>query len=120
MGTTADDKAGPLELTFDDESTMFFDAAGNGEELELRSKRWEDPFKEPLSTENKKFVEGSGKWTAFDVSNKPPFSRLIYKEVIGVELIENRERKVVGVHFLLADGTIRVGVQADELYVDVA
>jgi hypothetical protein len=56
---------GPLELAFGDR-VVLLDNAADGEALRVRRQAWEDPFAEPLSGENRAFVEESGKWTAFD------------------------------------------------------
>lgn len=64
---------GPFELTFG-ARVVLLDNASDGEELRVRTEPWEDPFVEPLSEENRAFVETSGKWTAFDVSTVGAFA----------------------------------------------
>jgi hypothetical protein len=58
---------GPLELTFW-QPVRPVRQRWRWRTLRVRATAWEDPFAEPLSAENRAFVEKSGKWAAFDVS----------------------------------------------------
>lgn len=117
-GTVAAEK-GAIEITFRDGYTVFLDAASDGETLAVKPFAWIDRFTEPLSLENRKFVEQSGKWTAFDVSGQPPYSHLIAEPVREVTPIRTPDNKVKGATIRSANGTINVEVEADEVFVDV-
>ncbi len=47
---------GPLELTFADGTVVVLDAGGDGESLVVLTGPWKDPFKEPVSEENRVYV----------------------------------------------------------------
>jgi hypothetical protein len=113
------EKAGPLELAFDDASVFLLDGGSDGESLTADQGAWIDPFQDPLSEDNKRFVLESGKWTAFDVSDRPPYSRFIGSELRSVQPITQPSGKVVGARLVFATGTISVRVSADEFLVDV-
>jgi hypothetical protein len=75
---------GPIEISFADGSIVWLDAGPDGEALRIMTAAWIDYFAEPLSIENRKFVEQSGKWTAFDVSAENPYSRFIGERIVQV------------------------------------
>lgn len=109
---------GPVELTIG-EQVFLFDNAPDGESLRIIEHPWHDPFREPLSEENKEFVERSGKWTAFDVSTLGPWAKLIGEPLADVEPITNEDGKMTGILLRTTHGgLIRLGVMADELFLD--
>ncbi|WP_431874717.1 hypothetical protein [Amycolatopsis sacchari] len=114
------DQNGPLELTCDDDTVLWFDAAANGEDLKVETGRWRDPFTGEQTVENREFIEASGKWTAFDVSAAPPFSGLIGQRIHDTTPIKNPEERVVGVVIRFTGAGLRVEAVADELWVDVS
>jgi hypothetical protein len=116
---TVTTEAGPIEITFADDMALLLDAAGDGEALEVRLSAWADPFAEPLSPENKIFVEHSGKWTAFDVSGQLPYSRLIAQQVREVTFAGTSNSKIRGVTIKAARSAIRVDIEADEVFAEV-
>jgi hypothetical protein len=80
---------------------------------------WEDPFAEPLSDENRDFVEKSGKWTAFDVSAEGAFATFIGDVLDTVEPVLAGSGKVTGIILRTGrGGVVRVGVEADDLFVN--
>jgi hypothetical protein len=111
--------ARPIELTFRDGSTVGLDAGSDGEKLAVRNTPWQDPFREPLTRKNHDYVEKSGKWTAFDVSSKFPYDRLIGLPVVAVEPLVTPSGKIYGATMRTVAGAIRAEVAADELWVDV-
>jgi hypothetical protein len=109
---------GPVELTIG-ERVFLFDNAPDGESLRIIEHAWHDPFREPLSEENREFVERSGKWTAFDVSTLGPWAKLIGEPLADVEPITNEDGKTTGILLRTTHGgLIRLGVMADELFLD--
>jgi hypothetical protein len=110
---------GPVEITFSDGSTFLFNVGPDGESLRIEEGQWRDPFREPLSSENREFVERSGKVTAFDVSAKPPYSPLIGRTVLDVQPIVGPLNKITGTNIITDAGTIRVTIGADEVLVDL-
>jgi len=112
-------ESGPIEITFTDGLTVLLDAAPDGEALAVKPSAWTDHFAEPLSVENRKFVERSGKWTAFDVSGQPPYSDLITEEVGEVIPVGTLGNKIKGVTIKTTHCTVHVEVEADEVSVDV-
>jgi hypothetical protein len=118
-GNTEADR-GPIELTFSDGSTVLFDVGTDGEALRLGETPWRDPFKEPLSPENRTFVDKSGKWTPFDVSGQPPYHALVGQSVLDVRLVVTPGGKITGAALTTRAGTIRVVTRgADEVFVDL-
>ena len=76
--------SGPIEITFADGSVALLDAGADGEALRVKPAAWTDYFAEPLTSENREFIERCGKWTSFDVTNQEPYSRLINELVLEV------------------------------------
>jgi hypothetical protein len=83
QGSVKED-GGALELRFQDGSTARFDTSGTGN-MQVTQEPWVDPFAPPLSAENAAFVHRYGKWTAFDLTNEPPASALIGRQVSSYE-----------------------------------
>jgi hypothetical protein len=110
---------GPVEITFTDGLTVLMDAAPDGEALTVKSSAWTDYFAEPTSTENREFVERSGKWTAFDVSEQLPYSLLVTEEVGEVISVRTLDNRVKGATIKTAHCAIHIEIEADEVSVDV-
>lgn len=109
---------GPLELTFGDR-VVLLDNASDGEELRIRTEPWEDPFVEPLSEEDRAFVETSGKWTVFDVSTAGAFASFTGDVLTSVEPVLAGTGKVTGMILRTSGGgVVRVDVEADELFLN--
>jgi hypothetical protein len=111
---------GPIEITLADSSVLFLDAAGDGEALAVNSCPWTDPFTEPLSDENRDYVQKFGKWNAFDVSHQSPYSFLIGEMVNEAVLIRTQYGKVMGVSIRTATRTLRVDVESDTVIVSIS
>ena len=114
----ADEDFGPVELTLG-ERIVLIDNDADGESLRVTEAEWLDPFSEPLSVENQDFVKRSGKWSSFDVSTSDQWARLIGDRLSEVEPVANAAGKLTGV-ILRTDHecVLRLGVMADELFVD--
>jgi hypothetical protein len=112
-------ETGPIEITLADGSTFLFNVGPDGESLRIEEGRWRDPFTEPLSRENREFIERSGKVTAFDVSGARPYDALIGRTVVDVKPTIGPLNKVTGAAIITDAGTIRVTIGADEVLVDV-
>jgi hypothetical protein len=109
---------GPVELTIG-ERHFLFDNEADGESLRVTETTWADPFPEPLRTENREFVQRSGKWTAFDVSSVGGWAKLIGEPLSDVEAITDDGGKTTGIVLRTEHGgALRLGVMADELFVD--
>ena len=113
------DSAGPIEIAFVDGSAVVLDAGPDGEALAVAPSLWVDPFAPPLSPENERYVGSSGKWTAFDVSSKSPYTALIGAEVDAVEPHLSPEGRLVGATIRAGETVVRAEVEGDEISIDV-
>lgn len=109
---------GPVEFTFDSGFTVRLESGADGESLRVSADEWVDPFAEPLSAENREFVEASGKRTAFDVSELEGYNLLIGQRVENFSLM-TRMSKIVGVRLAIGPATLTAEVGADELLVEL-
>jgi hypothetical protein len=117
---TTNESSGPVEITFDEDRTiLLLDAGSDGATLWFSSEPWEDPFREPLSDENREFVARSGKWTAFDVSTEPGYDALVGTAVQEVCELRASSGILSGMVIVAESGVLRAKVDADELFVDV-
>ena len=115
-----DTTTGPIELTFDDGSVLLLDAGPDGESLGVGHEAWLDPFRPPLSAENRDYVDRFGKWTAFDVTDESPYATLIGQRVVAVDVRPSRRPDVaIGVVLRLQTAAIVVKVEGDELSVSL-
>jgi hypothetical protein len=114
----SDTDFGPVELTIG-ERTFLFDNEPDGDSLRVSQEAWVDPFSEPLTEQNRAFIETSGKWTAFDVSAEGSWTQLIGERLSAVEPVMDDAEKTTGVVLRTEHGgMLRLGVMADELFVD--
>lgn len=113
-------EAGPIEITLADGIVLLLDVASDGEALSVKPSPWTDHFAEPLSPENREFIERSGKWTAFDVSQDMPYSKAIGQMVEDIITIKTPDNKVTGATFMMSTCVVQVQIEADEVSVDVA
>ena len=77
----ANTRDGAIELTFSDGSVVMCDAAADWT-LEFYDKAWVDPFPEPLSESDRDYLDRYGRWSAFDVTDQMPYSRLVGQRVL--------------------------------------
>lgn len=111
---------GPMEFSFTDDFIVLLDAGPDGEALAVKAAAWTDHFAEPLSNDNREFVEQSGKWTAFDVSAQEPYLRLVGEPIQQVVPVRTPENKISGVALTTPAATLRVETQGDQVTVDIA
>jgi hypothetical protein len=119
-GTDVNDDMGPIELTFDDDSTITFVTGANGQTLTLWEQAWVDPFVEPLDPANRSFVATSGKWTRFDVAETPDYGSVVGRWILDVQSISLPDGDVIGVVLDFGGALMRIEVVADELSVTIA
>ena len=98
---------------------MLLSPGPDGEALRIEDEQWSDPFDEPLSEENRRFIEKAGKWSVFDVSGELPFSRFIGEKVLSVAAMIIESGKVIGIRIEMRHGWLEAIVQGDELVVHV-
>lgn len=115
FGDEVDRDYGPVELTFSDGTAVVFDAGADGEALAVRRGEWHDPFAEPLSEANRRFVRDHGKWTAFDVSAEAPPNLLIGKTLTRHDEFRTENGKLTGVTLHSPDVHLTIQAQADEV-----
>jgi len=112
---------GDLELVFEGGRILLLEGAGDGTTLRLQSDGWEDPFREPLSPEQRAYVDEYGKWTLFNVSDNEPYSAAIGSRLKGhIPITCNYPDCdiVHGVSLLFESIRIDFYVEDDESYVE--
>lgn len=112
--------AGPIELIFEDGTTVSIDAGPNGTSLKIRDEPWVDPFAGELSPENEEFVKRAGKWTRFDVSNEEPYAGLVGERLLVVSPVLLPSGITVGVDLEMGNRRLHAEVGGDDLSVEVA
>lgn len=111
---------GPVELGFDDGRFLLVDGHGDGERVRLGVDEWLDPFAvDDLDAVNRRFVEKHGKWTAFDVTDEPPYGRLAGAEVTSIRFLLSDRGRSVGVVVDTSGGSLVAEVECDDLRVEV-
>jgi hypothetical protein len=109
---------GPLELELEGGRVLLLDGAGDGESLRAKEGTWVDLFAEPLSEENARFVEESGKWTRVPSSRLEGYIDFIGERITEVSAIAARDaRGVAGVRLSVAKKSLWFVVQWDECHV---
>lgn len=111
------DNNGPLEIQFHNGQTVLFDAGEDGEELELLTKAWEDPFEGKMSQENREFVRKNGKWVAFDVSSQQGFKNLIGESAKSLLSKRDVAEKLIGLTLVFPSTLLHLETGVDELLV---
>lgn len=108
---------GPIEFTFVDAELVLIDVGPDGDGLRLSTGAWHDPFVEPLSAENRAYVEEVGKWTAFDVTADELYASLIGEAVRWVHPGDAAGGSVASLALGFPSSTVDIRAQADELHV---
>ncbi len=119
LGAEVNRSVGPVELEFASGGVLRFDCGSNGERLKVSAHAGQDPFAEPLSDENRRFVETHGKWTR---CTAPRDLRSPHGQVLDcVQPIWRRPEKLVGV-VIEFDGAVSLTVEAafDEVLVSTS
>lgn len=106
-----------LQMRFDIGRTVHFWAGGDGETVRIVAGPWDDPFKEPMSAENRVFVERSGKWTLFDRSTTTEMAPLIGQRIRRVFLVRDQRGKSRGVRLVIGRSLLTYAVDGDEGFV---
>lgn len=113
-----DQSSGELEIVFE-RFTILFGCFSDGQTLAVSEGRWIDSFQEPLSPENRNYVQTHGKWTRFDVSQEPAFSPLIQTELETYRLLENVFGILAGIELCFEGGSVFFAAYCDEEIVDI-
>ncbi|MGB9112019.1 MAG: hypothetical protein WCF24_04750 [Acidimicrobiales bacterium] len=108
---------GPLQLHFDDGTTIMFDVARDGERLSLDEEEWIDPFRLPLTPENAEFVRVSGKWTAIEIGDDEPWHAAIDSPLEGIVPILSPNGATVGVVLAIGKLSVEALIEGDEIFV---
>lgn len=108
---------GAVEVTFAAGSTFFCDSGPDGDSVRTYDDAWIDPFAEPLSPENEDYVQTSGKWTKFDVSDEDPFVYLVGRKLTDVAPMFGSAGKLYGLLLNASGYLLAIYANADELHV---
>jgi len=103
-----------LELLFEDDLLLRLATAPDGERVTIHNKPWTDPFEEPISNENQQYILEHGKWSLFDVSKQPPFSRIVSKSISNLEGLQNQFGVLSGIEITCEDEVVCFCVDGDE------
>jgi hypothetical protein len=112
-------RTGAIELTSTDGTVVVLDSRADGESIRVTGLRWTDPFGEPLSLENRAWVDEVGKWCAFDVRDDPEYVALAGDPVLSVDPVYGNDT-ITGALVRTANATLRAHVEADEMQVTVS
>jgi hypothetical protein len=105
---------GSVVLTDSDQTVLRLGVGADCVALNIDEGPWRDPFGAPQSAANADFVSRSGKWVAFDLSDVPPYSRLLGL-IVSMEAIQLGE-KVVGIALTTDAGAdVQVTCDGDEI-----
>lgn len=105
---------GALEFEFSGGGVVRLDGAADGEQLCAVDARWEDPFREPLSAENARYVEEHGRWRRVDCSGLVGYADFIGQPVTAVRILRNRWGRVGGIRISSPNRTLWFAVDSDE------
>ena len=74
---------GAIELTFADGSVIMCDTAADWT-LQFFGAAWVDPFPEPISDEERSYMDRYGKWVVADVTDQAPYRALVGETISQV------------------------------------
>lgn len=100
-----------------DAGVVLLESDSDGESLRARASPWEDPFREPLSEDNRRYVDEHGKWQRVDVSMQEGYADLVGEPVTGVSLLKSEHGRIAGVRLSVPARSIWVVVGGDECHV---
>jgi hypothetical protein len=106
-----------LQVRLDGGFTVHFWRRSDGETVRIVAAPWEDPFAEPLSDENRAFVEQCGKWTLFNTSATPNMAPLVGHTIRSVSLVRDHRGKMRGVQLEISSALLTYLVDGDEGFV---
>jgi hypothetical protein len=107
---------GALELGLDGQ-TLLLDGESDGERLRVSEQPWVDPFEEPLSEENRRFVETHGKWRRVDCSRSDVYSGLLGQVITDACALNNKFGTLAGLRISVPTAGIWFVVDGDESHV---
>ncbi len=107
-----------VQLTFENGESIYFAPDRDGEGLRSFVQPWEDPFAGSLSSEDKAFIEKSGKWTLKNVSSRKPFLFFIGQNIKSITPIR-KEEKLVGIVIRVEKYFLSVTIDGDESAVTI-
>jgi hypothetical protein len=107
---------GALEIELDGR-VVLLDATADGEQLRIREQLWEDPFREPLSPDNKAYVERHGRWRRVICSKDAPYSDIVGRSVGDVGFLENEWHRIGGMRITVGSRSLWFVVEGDECHV---
>lgn len=117
LGDDIDRTEGPIEFTFHDGATLLLDAGVDGAELRIGAAPWRDPFEPLVDPVNIEYVAASGKYTAFDVTDEPPYAALAGRRVDAVSVVPLPDGRPRAATLYLGAGMVKAESIADELIV---
>ena len=88
VGGTVYGEAGGCEVSFSSTGAVFFDCGGDGERLVASAGTWHDPFVEPLTLENRVWVNEAGRWHASCKTDTLPYRRFVRRKVDKIDQID--------------------------------
>lgn len=103
-----------LEIVFQKSSCLLLSSASDGERVHIRREPWVDPYYEPISDENREFIQESGKWSLFLANDHPSFASVIGKRINNVEKIHNEFGVLAGLAIDFQEKTLCFCVYCDE------
>jgi len=104
---------GAVEIGLDDR-VFLLDAAADGDKLLVREGAWKDPFSDPLSEENRRYIESHGKWRWVDCSHLNAYSELIGQSITGVVALMNENSRIAGVRIAASNRSLWFVIHGDE------
>lgn len=117
LGADVDRTEGPIEFTFHTGATLLLDAGVDGTELRIAATPWRDPFEPLVDPVNIEYVATSGKYTAFDVTDEPPYDTLVGRRVEAVSVIPLADGRPRAATLYLGEALVKAESLADELLV---
>jgi hypothetical protein len=89
-----------LELSMDDSSVLRLSGGTDGQSVVVSFTPWKDVFQEPLSEENREYVERHGKWSIFDTSNEERNREIVHSTITDFcDIVdEHDQRRGVRIH----------------------
>ncbi len=110
----ADNSDVELEIVYNKDSFFRLSSASDGERVTIHRSPWIDPFTEPVSLENQRYINESGKWRLFVVNDHPLYASIIGKNIKKIQKIINKFGVLAGLAFTFDNKTLCYCVDCDE------
>lgn len=107
----------PMQLNFQDGSTLLLQGHSNGERLQASERGWEDPFEGKLDEANQQYINQHGRWIQQDVTAKEPYSQLIGKKILEVLPITNQFSTLSGVCIKTQSTWLNFFIEFDQCHI---